>query len=109
MQLLNCPNCGKHAIPPVEKLKIAVDGEGFQCSECGVTFGVFAIVRLLIGVVATAMFFFSFAYFFGRFGFLYGLLCSVVSSFFTLIFLSSACPLFKLKQDNRRQTPIKKL
>lgn len=63
MQLLNCPNCGKHAIPPVEKLKIAVDGEGFQCSECGVTFGVFAIVRLLIGVVATAMFFFSFAYF----------------------------------------------
>jgi hypothetical protein len=52
MQLLNCPNCGKHAISPVEKLKIAVDGEGFQCSECGVTFGVFAIVRLLIGIVA---------------------------------------------------------
>lgn len=98
MRLLSCPNCARKKISLMEKLKITVDGERFECEECGATFGSFLFFRFFIGVMAAAIFFFSFAYFFGNYGFLYGLLLSLTCSFIVFIFLSSIFPLFRLKR-----------
>ncbi len=95
MNIRVCPGCGEKSFSIFSKLRFVVDDEIFQCGKCGSSVGVLSLLRYLIMVISTAGFPFSFAYFFGKFGFLTAIPMSIVFALFLFVVLSLICPMQK--------------